>query len=235
MLLIRGPHPTQINAKRSQATTRSHSIGHSQSGTGSDKTGRKHSNTDPKIKRGQISRGRRTAHIMRSDIDKEALESRNPYSVPDANHQGAGKENPRLVDSRKHGKHHQQADRRADRHPMYLPMIDQSAGDQARRSYSYRHINKEIARIGHLYFLSVQNNKRGNHPIRNSHQDISKRSRQRLHQDKTVEGKMRPRHLFPLRIADQANRTDSDKSCRPTDRDNRMKPAFPIARLIVRP
>ena len=39
---------------------------------------------------------------------------------------------------------------------------------------------------------------------------------------------MRPRHLFPLRIADQANRTDSNKSRRPTDRDNRMKPAFPI-------
>ena len=53
MLLIRWPHPTQINTKRSQTTTGSHSIGYSQSGTGSDKTGRKHPDTDTQIKRGQ--------------------------------------------------------------------------------------------------------------------------------------------------------------------------------------
>ena len=82
MLLIRWPHPTQINTKRSQTTTGSHSIGHSQSGTGSDKTGRKHPDTDTQIKRGQISRSRRSTHIMWSDIDKEALESRNPYPYP---------------------------------------------------------------------------------------------------------------------------------------------------------
>ena len=130
MLLIRWPHPTQINTKRSQTTTGSHSIGHSQSGTGSDKTGRKHPDTDTQIKRGQISRSRRSTHIMWSDIDKEALESRNPYSIPDTDHQGADKENPRLVDSCKHGKRHQQADRRTDRYPMNLPMIDQPTGDQ---------------------------------------------------------------------------------------------------------
>ena len=72
---------------------------------------------------------------------------------------------------------------------MNLPMIDQPTGDQPRRPHSYRHINKEIARIGHFYFLSVQNDKRSNHPIRNCNQDISERSRQCLHQDKTVEGK----------------------------------------------
>ena len=54
MFLIRWPHPTQINTKRSQTTTCSHSIGHSQSGTGSDKTGRKYPDTDTQIKRGQI-------------------------------------------------------------------------------------------------------------------------------------------------------------------------------------
>lgn len=181
MLLIRWLNPTQINAERSQATTGSNSIGHSQPGIGSDKTGRKHSDTDSQIKRSQISRGCRAAHIVRSDIDKEALESRNSHSVPDADHQGAGKENPRLVDSRKHGKCHQQADGRADRHPMDFPMIDQPPGYQARRSHSDRHINKEVARIGHLYFLPVQNDKRGNHPIRNRNQDIGKRRRQCLH------------------------------------------------------
>ena len=82
MFLIRWPHPTQINTKRSQTTTCSHSIGHSQSGTGSDKTGRKYPDTDTQIKRGQISGCRRSTHIMWSDIDKEALESRNPYSIP---------------------------------------------------------------------------------------------------------------------------------------------------------
>ncbi len=95
MLLIRWPHPTQINTKRSQTTTGSHSIGHSQSGTGSDKTGRKHPDTDTQIKRGQISRSRRSTHIMWSNIDKEALESRNPYSIPDTDHQGADKEKPK--------------------------------------------------------------------------------------------------------------------------------------------
>ena len=165
---------------------------------------------------------------MWSDIDKEALESRNPYSIPDTDHQGADKENPRLVDSCKHGKRHQQADRRTDRYPMNLPMIDQPTGDQPRRPHSYRHINKEIARIGHFYFLSVQNDKRSNHPIRNCNQDISERSRQCLHQDKTVEGKMRPRNLFSLRIADQADRTDPDKSSHPTNKDNQIKPTFPI-------
>ena len=114
MLLIRWPHPTQINTKRSQTTTGSHSIGHSQSGTGSAKTGRKHPDTDTQIKRGQISRSRRSTHIMWSDINKEALESRNPYSIPDTDHQGADKENPRLVDGFKHGKRHQQADLRTD-------------------------------------------------------------------------------------------------------------------------
>lgn len=152
MLLIRWPHPTQINTKRSQTTTGSHSIGHSQSGTGSDKTGRKHPDTDTQIKRGQISRSRRSTHIMWSDIDKEALESRNPYSIPDTDHQGADKENPRLVDSCKHGKRHQQADRRTDRYPMNLPMIDQPTGDQPRRPHSYRHINKEIAKDWPLLF-----------------------------------------------------------------------------------
>jgi hypothetical protein len=39
---------------------------------------------------------------------------------------------------------------------------------------------------------------------------------------------MRPRNLFSLRIADQADRTDSDKSSHPTDKDNRIKPTFPI-------
>ena len=94
---------------------------------------------------------------MWSNIDKEALESRNPYSIPDTDHQGADKENPRLADGCKHGKRHQQADRRTDRYPTNLPMIDQPTGDQPRRPHSYRHINKEIARIGHFYFLSVQN------------------------------------------------------------------------------
>ena len=111
---------------------------------------------------------------------------------------------------------------------MNLPMIDQPTGDQPRRPHSYRHINKEIARIGHFYFLSVQNDKRSNHPIRNCNQDISERSRQCLHQDKTVEGKMRPRNLFSLRIADQADRTDPDKSSHPTNKDNQIKPTFPI-------
>ena len=115
MLLIRWFHPMQVNAKRSQAATCTHSIGHSQSGIGSDKTGRKHSDSDSQIKRSQISRGCRSAHIMRSDIDKETLESRDSHTVADADHQGAGKENPRLMDGCKHGKRHQQADRRTDR------------------------------------------------------------------------------------------------------------------------